>query len=1085
MVPQKMTIKPELGRFLFQNMFAHDPCHDFSPAGGGKRMYKLNSRFDQVNKMFNTPALGGGDIKVQSGGKLADLNPIQNIDLAVDYGGINGSEAVGTYSGFEADGAINTVTSIITPTIKQIIVDRYEFEDDKARVRDVLSIMATTINAVMPKDDSEAKQTIQVSHNTRVNEGEFIFRASVGTVTRSAENFRRVYINKMQEVIAMNDYVRLTIVMHNVVAPADTTATVIAAVADAAVADAAVADAAVDARVGFDPVYGGKAYNSRTILRPPPSPNSTKNKEEYAAKLRLLKKMSTLAPGQARSSNKVPPRSTKNNGIEMPILAQALASTSELAEPEQASTPAAVPPSGNTYTNMYLILDHLYNEYEDAKSSLAANDEVADLSESLDDMKNVIKFYRFAFEYYTTHIENMSSMYSVNNSDFIKDSLLYYFIDLYANRYNSDALEPSKLMSDDDAAYRNSVFEILYMLRKPIKKEMGGGNGKIMTGGSPKHYTDAVNLVNAIPLVDCLLNGAKYTITWSNPDPALATQEIVVTDVAADVNTTLIAINEKAKKHLLAFVSEEWLPVVKDGIKAKVDAAFNKDDQKSLWNKEHKGQLHRFLIRGANQRNGDKAIKAQLDRLITDVKSQMLNVLRLNDTAIKAIAAEVVDTTPGTLSVTAKYVANGFLKQLCSTIRDNCKQEPPAPPPAGVKVNNLYDTQDKILNKIIEIGPYPNLDSDLLAGFVKAHTLTSDLNVALKQSCLVNTPNIISNNVIVKTLRNGMAGAPQGTYRRVNIINNALMSKYRNGGQPEVKYVDHLVNTYNGTADSGDKGIKFENMCPVTCVLDAMGSFGSCSNGQKSDKYNSLKFPTQMFIETPGDVKKFEFNMTTRHKNNVVIVEYYLIYNGFTVSNCVIEATIKESAVNILSANNTFADVLNYIEQNAPTNPTEQMNWQTFFTNHSANIVRIISRKMIGDFGQELSAVYPIGGYGINMPGKLAAIRDWTWPATAIAESSELQFILKTNGDRPSFVREAHMLLAEPDQTNENTVIMYLGDTNGIVVMSNKIKEYLSVQAGGALQTKRTPHTKKRTTRNHKRTRKISARKTRRLKRNP
>ena len=1074
-----MKIKPELGRFLFQNMFAHDPCHDFSPAGGGKRMHKLNSRFDQVSKMFNTPALGGGYGKVQSGGKLADLNPIEDRDSAGDYRGINGGEAVGIYSGFEADGAIITVTRIVNPAIKQIIVDRYKVPEDKARVSDVLSIMDTSIQAVMPKDDNET--IIPVSHDVQVNAGAFIFRRQVGTVTRSAENFRRVYINKMQEVIEMNDYVRLTIVMHNVVAPADTTATVIAAVADAAVADAA-----VDARVGFDPVYGGKAYNSRTILRPPPSPNSTKNKEEYAAKLRLLKKMSTLAPVQARSSNKVSPRSTKNNGIEMPILAQVLASTSELAEPEQASTPAAVPPSGNTYTNMYLILDHLYNEYEDAKSSLAANDEVADLSESLDDMKNVIKFYRFAFEYYATHIENMSSMYSINNSDFIKDVLLYYFIDLYANRYTADAVEPSKLMSDD-ASYRNSVFEIIYMLRKPIKKEMGGGaNSKVMTGGSNADYDAAVILVNSIPLATCSLNDAKYTITWINPAPA--PQEIAVTEVTETVNTALIAINENAKKHLLALVPEGWLTVVTDGIKAKVDAAFNKDDPKSLWNKEHKGQLHRFLIRGVNQRNGDKAIKAQLDRLITDVKSQMLNVLRQNHTAIKEIPAVVQEAATGSLSVTAKYVANGFLKQLCTTIQANCKQETPeetpaAPPPADVKVNYLYDTQDRILDKIKLTGPYPNLDSDLLAGFVNEHELKmSDLNVALKQSCLVNTPNFINNNVIVKTLRNGMNN-PNSIYRTVNIINNALMTKY----PPDTKYVDYLVNTFKaGSNIDGFKGIKFENMCPVTCVLDAMGSFGSCSNGHKSDKYDSLKYPTQMFIETQGDDKKFEFNMTTRHKNNVVIVEYYLIYDGFTVSNCVIEATIKESAVNILSANNTFADVLNYIEQNAPTNPTELMSWETFFNNHSANIVRIISRKMIGDFGQELSAVYPIGGYYIDDKSKqLPDTSPWNWPSTAILQNSKVNFILKTNGDRPSFVREAHLLLAEPDETNENTVIMYLGDTNGIVVMSKQLQAYLATRAGGAVQTKRTPHTKKRTTRNHKRTRKISARKTRRLKRNP
>ena len=1012
-----MKIKSELGRFLFQNMFAHDPCHDFSPIGGGKRMHKLNSRFDQVSKMFQPRAGGGGDGNSQSGGKMEDLNPTADIDLAGDYVGINGGEVVGTYSGFEEDGAINTVTNLLNEDFRAALISKYADDDDKDRIRSVLPAMTSSIKAIAPKDDD--KKPLLVSSNTAVNNSDGLdFR--IGVVTRSAENLRRVYINQMQEVIEMNDYIRLTIVMHN--------------------ANDAGATTGVESPHNFEPIFGGRVENLPTGVVPPlpPAIYSSNNTGKEAFLPHLSRKMPTIKFIKAPKSEPVK------------------------VSTELAPGPEALPPTGNTYTNMHLILDHLHTEYEEAKSSLAPNDEVAKLSESLDDMKAVVKFYRFAFKYYTTHIENMSSMYSINNSDFIKDALLYYFIDLYANRYNSDAVEPSKLMSDDDA-YRNSVFEIIYMLRKPIKKVMGGGaNDKNMTGGTKCDYDAAVNLVNSIPLVNCLLIDAKYTIVWSNLAPELATQEFAVTEDATSVTATLDAINENAKKHLLAVVLDGWLPVVKDGINARLDTAFNKGDPKSLWNKEHKGQLHRFLIRGANQRNGDKAIKAQLDRLITDVKSQMLNVLRQNNAVILAIAAEVVDTTPGTLSVTAKVVANGFLMQLCSTIQEKCTQETPA-------TNVLYKEQDRILNKIIETGPYTNLDSDLLNGFIKQHKLEiNDIGNALTNSCLVHTPSFIANQVIAKTLTTGLPANPTRNWIDVNIINNALMAKY----PPDTKYVDHLVNTYNGTQTS-NKGITFKNMCPVTCVLDAMGSFGSCSNGSGSDQYSVLKQPTQMYIDTEDN--KFEFNMTTRHKNNVVIVEYYLIYNGFTVSNCVIEATIKGSAVNVLSANNTFADVLNYIEQNPPTDTIDgNITWETFFRNHSENIVRIISRKMIGDFGQELSAIYKIGGYQGNPD-------QWQFNVVAGGQQAK-RYILKANGDRPSFVREAEMLLAEPEQTNENTVIMYLGETNGIFVMSNTVREYFNTgKKGGAFQTKR----KKRKTRNHKNAQKMSARKTRRLKRNP
>jgi hypothetical protein len=1009
MAQQKMTIKPELGRFLFQNMFAHDPCHDFSPVGGGKRMHKLNSRFDQVSKIFQSITRGGGDGNAQFGGKLDDLNPIEEIDLAGDYGSIDGREAVGTYSGFEADGAINTVTNLLNEDFRDALISKYADETDKARIRSVLPAMTRAINAVAPKDDE--KKLVPVDPNMALNTSTGLtFRTGAtvftGVVTRTAENLRRVYINQMQEVIEMNDYIRLTIVMHN---KNDATATVIAT---------------GDARPGLQPIFGGKVENLPTNIVPPlpSSMYSSNNTGKDAFILPLSQKI--------------------------PILEPVLASTTP--------APVAVPPTGNTYTNMYLIIDHLYNIYEEAKTSLAANDEVAELSEPLDDMKSVMKFYRFAFKYYTTHIENMSSMYSINNSDFIKDALLYYFIDLYANRYNSDAVEPSKLMSDDDETYRNSVFEVIYMLRKPIKKEMGGGaNSKLMTGGDKSHYDAAVNVVNLIPLVTCSLKDTIYTITWSKIEPA--TQEFAVTEDATSVSATLDAINENAKKHLLAVVDDTWLDVVKDGINAKLDAAFNKGDPKSLWNKEHKGQLHRFLIRGANQRNGDKAINAQLDRLLTDVKSQILNVLRQHIAEITDVPSEVAESPIGSLSASAKSVANGFLMQLCSAIQEKCIQETQV-------TNVLYDTQDKILNKIIKSGPYTNLDSDLLNGFITHHKLESNnTGDALTTSCLVNTPTFITNQVIAKTLTTGLSANPTRKWIDVNIINNALMAKY----PPDTKYVDHLVETYNGKTLY--KGIKIENMCPVTCVLDAMGSFGSCSNGSGSDQYTGLKQPTQMYIDTEGN--EFEFNMTTRHKNNVVIVEYYVIYKGFTVTNCVIEATIKGSAVNILSANNTFAEVLNYIEQNAPRDGN--ITWDTFFRNNDENIVRIISRKMIGDFGQELSAVYKRGGYlGDQIQ----------WKFNVVGELPQAKrYILKANGDRPSFVREAEMLLAEPDNTNENTVIMYLGETNGIFVMSNTVEKYFEVLAkgkkGGAVQTKR----KKRKTRNHKNTQKTSARKTRRL----
>jgi hypothetical protein len=981
-------------------------------------MHKLNARFKEVSTYFAAPTLGGGTINVQTGGAEKSLSRTDK-DAADDYPAINDGELIQEYSGFAKGGTIDTVT---TTLINKSILDAF-----KLKLESTITVddMSKIFKKIIPKDDRN--ELISITVDTAINADEAF------TATRSAVVLRRKYINFMQLVVEMVEYIRLIVIMNNRVndKPAETM------------------------EIILKPTLGGRQppiKKTKTKIAPPPAPVQKQAQEQGTLALAPLPEP-VLAPEQA-----------------LPKPAQEQVLAPEIARETGTQAPVALPPTGNRYANMYLILDHLYNTYEDAKSSLAENDEVAELSESLEDMKNVIKFYKFAFEYYTTYIENMSSMYSINNSDFIKDVMFYYFIDLYSNRYFSDTPNPSKLMSDDDgASYRNSVFEIIKMLRQPIREKMDGGTiGNIMSGGTKEDYDAAVAAVNSISLVTCSLNVSEYTIAWSNPAPAPAVaQTFQVTTAADKVNTVLTSINANAKKLLVDTVNNLPASVtadIKTEINSKIEAAFN-NDSKSLWNKQHKGQLYRFLIRGAAQRSGDKAIQTQLNGLITDVKSQMLNILRHNSAAISSAGAE---PTSGALSADAVGVANGFLKQLCTTIKTNTPEMTDA-------ANKLFVKQDDILNRIELTGPYTNLDAELLNAFIDQHMLTIkplDPAAALKQSSSVITRNFIDNKVLVKTLAKGVTQTGSAVHRTVNIINNALMSTVADGSS---KYVDYLATNFDGAknTEAGMKNIKFQNMCPATCVLDAMGTFGSCSNGSGSAQYTSLKKPTQIFIETENGI--FEFNMTTRHKNNVVIVEYYVIYNGFTVTNCVIEATVSTGPVNILSANNTFEEVLKYIEQNAPRDRSE-MNWTTFFSKHSENIVRIISRKMIGDFGQEMTAVYPDGGYA-SMIG-LAEI----WGTGATDKS---KIIVKANGDRPSFVREAELLLAEPVQTNKNTVIMYLGGTDGVVVMSKQLQEYLSVQAGGALQTKRTPHTKKRTTRNHKRTRKISARKTRRLKRNP
>lgn len=48
-----------IGAFLCRNLLGHEPCHDFNPTGTGKRMARLNTRFDNLVNKFGGLSVGG------------------------------------------------------------------------------------------------------------------------------------------------------------------------------------------------------------------------------------------------------------------------------------------------------------------------------------------------------------------------------------------------------------------------------------------------------------------------------------------------------------------------------------------------------------------------------------------------------------------------------------------------------------------------------------------------------------------------------------------------------------------------------------------------------------------------------------------------------------------------------------------------------------------------------------------------------------------------------------------------------------------------------------------------------------------
>ena len=64
-----------IGTFLCRNLLGHEPCHDFNPTGTGKRMAKLNTRFDNLVNRFGGLTVGGGP----------SYNDVRENETGIDY----------------------------------------------------------------------------------------------------------------------------------------------------------------------------------------------------------------------------------------------------------------------------------------------------------------------------------------------------------------------------------------------------------------------------------------------------------------------------------------------------------------------------------------------------------------------------------------------------------------------------------------------------------------------------------------------------------------------------------------------------------------------------------------------------------------------------------------------------------------------------------------------------------------------------------------------------------------------------------------------------------------------------------------
>ena len=608
--------------------------------------------------------------------------------------------------------------------------------------------------------------------------------------------------------------------------------------------------------------------------------------------------------------------------------------------PKQSSTGNQI----DEIKSIFTYLKNRFNNYTDFDEDIT------------EDIKQKMMDYYNCFEqslvYYIKNINSNLPLFSVVNTYFIKDSLFVFLINQLL--YDKDGIRVNKIEPSDE--FFNEIVKIRKNDEKYITFKQNS-NSNVQSGGARVGTADLLRQINELGNVDNFMNTINKPI---GPE--------LYNNIKDNINNIMTSVNNEL------FGQDNQINIeIQTNIYEKLFNAENGFFIKK-WRKENcvykiTNLQNKIQETTGNSRSQNRHIKT-LDSLIRDLYISVHSALQKQ---YKLSSKQVTfrsdsDSNSSTPSPTAIKTTNNFLATLTRGILMSSGLQY-----NQMKQNNrladgyeyLYETEAEMLKNVVKNGKVEsNLDNNLLESFVECVKQQHPKNYI---PC--NITNVIPG--LIETFYNTKTKVP------IKIINNAMITK--NGHGPGSDKLVNIMIDHNG----------FEIKCPKTSILDSQGTFGSCSGGSSSKGY----IRNNQEINITDVEGLFEFNIGITQSGNKTVMEYYSIYNTFTISDCVVEAVIQNNLLNILSANNTFKDIINELEKCWWEN-RGIIDWRLFEYNPNNNklikLIRIASRKMMGDFGQELTAITDNGGFTTKL--------DWN-------------NILLTNGDQPSTVRAGYMLL--------------------------------------------------------------------------
>lgn len=710
------------------------------------------------------------------------------------------------------------------------------------------------------------------------------------------------------------------------------------------------------------------------------------------------------------------------------------------------------------YERMNTVLDFLISDYQILHGSENINDidpvDPEGVKSGLKQAINVIKYYKDVFNYYIKHISNTLPSYTINNSYFVSDALFVYFINYFSTEIEENHID------NFDITRKNEIFEEIFRLRVPVGSEDLFNSARVGESISPEDFKGGAP-------------GLRDTIL----ETIAGVKSFELNEINTFINDNRDNTESGVKTSISTLINDRMTPIYDDITKYSTNDRLG--EKKAVWNQIV--EVTRSVIdkrldksigtifgrwKNTTSRNREFTITTNINNILLDglskVKKELTKFPNINidggdDILSKSLPKPAQEVVNSLLSNVCKYVG-GVAKKVYDT-------NVLAP-----GTDNIYSKQAELITKVANGIKSPStLDAPLFNDFVNYCRINHKDNSAIfKRLQDYNDIRLMYNaNDIINIVNNAFIIVKNADDKKILDAletSTSVESKIIKKGKKPVKKV---------STDIGKR--EFKIICPITSIIDAQGGFGSCTKGTGASNFikNNLNISIETDTET-GSATKFSYNMSLNHKQNgKTRLEYTLQADDFVLPAVQIDVTIGKGLCQILSANNTFEQALTYLEQITPYNAPINFADMVQNPNHMREIITRLSRKFMGDFGQELNVITK----------KCGQIGTTNCPTT--------QHYLLADGDRPSFVRSGLLMLSADNGINKNSGVWYMAKGGGILLKQNGIfgtpsQAGTDSQAGGRKKTKKKKNNKPRiiekTKRRQTKTRKNKTRKAKKSK---